>query len=744
MLRGWWDTLAVHCDGVWGSGWVFGEGGYEGMGEVRGGLDERRRGVAPFRLLVLADPQIEGDSSLPRVGDGFWDRVRRHWGVVWGGDGGVDEVGGGEVVVEVQHEAAEGLIVGDFGSTEDSDAVPLSAPAEPEATDTPHEELPSESVELGSESTILDDALLSDVSSIVAEPGSTEDDHIMSLSAPAESDATAVTEAESTSGTAQVVSEGTTLEGATNSEDSNVKPAPEDSNPKNPGASEEAATSAGYGRPEARSGQKPLPENLIVDSIEMVSSEISRDIHDTQDELPNPPISWGAIEEEIAGRPQIQQPRSEPKSRMTLAMQALRTILTKDILDALKAQRKKIDIFGNDYYLAHIYRTLHWWTMPSHVTVLGDLIGSQWVNDDEFDWRGRRYWNRVLAGGERVDESITTLDDETQEMIFDIDEPAWKRRIINIAGNHDIGYAGDISEARMERFERVFGKANWDVRFQYPAGVGDDPPPSLHLINLNSLLLDTPALSDELQAETYAYMNSVIGHRSRPVEDKTSFTLLLTHLPLFKKAGTCVDAPFFDFWGNDDGGGVYKPRGLKEQNHLSKHASQPGTLEAIYGMAGDLAAAGQGKGRHGLILNGHDHEGCDTWHHVHSSRVWNSSEDEPSNRKTQWAASKIPDADSSMTHTGIREITLRSMMGDYGGNAGLLSAWYDFHQKSWKYEFQTCKVGTQHIWWAVHVIDLIVLLGFISLLFTKPVPTPKVVSERHSAEKKNGTAEKKK
>jgi hypothetical protein len=197
----------------------------------------------------------------------------------------------------------------------------------------------------------------------------------------------------------------------------------------------------------------------------------------------------------------------------------------------------------------------------------------------------------------------------------------------------------------MERFERVFGKANWDVRFSYPPSPNstsvDATPPSLHLINLNSLLLDTPALSEDLQQEVYTYMNSIITHRSRPVEDTSSFTLLLTHLPLFKKAGICVDPPHFDFWGNDDGGGVYRPRGLKEQNHLSRSASEPGILESIFGMKGDIAAAGQGKGRHGLILNGHDHEGCDTWHYIHVNRTWDSAEpDNLSNRKTQWHVSR--------------------------------------------------------------------------------------------------------
>ncbi|ETN37890.1 uncharacterized protein HMPREF1541_07513 [Cyphellophora europaea CBS 101466] len=401
---------------------------------------------------------------------------------------------------------------------------------------------------------------------------------------------------------------------------------------------------------------------------------------------------------------------AEKEDRTTVALAALWTIISHDVPQFLESIRKRIDLFGNDFYLQHIYRTLNWWSRPSHVTVLGDLIGSQWVSDDEFEWRGWRYWNRVFAGAEKVDESIITPEEEQKETIFAIDDEDWKKRIINIAGNHDIGYAGDISEAKIERFERMFGKVNWDIRFEYPTSSNeteDAKPPSLHMVVLNSMMLDTPALSTDIQSATYAYLNSVITHRSRPVEDKTSFSLTLTHLPLFKKAGVCVDPPHFDFWPNVDSGGVFHPHGLREQNHLSRHASEPGLLESIYGMKGDVAAAGLGKGRSGLILNGHDHEGCDTFHYIPVDGTWNSSAEPIQERKTRWKVSRWTEVKAERTYTGVREVTLRSMMGEFGGNAGLLSAWFDFGAGEWRYSIQTCKLGTQYIWWAVHILDLI-------------------------------------
>jgi hypothetical protein len=48
------------------------------------------------------------------------------------------------------------------------------------------------------------------------------------------------------------------------------------------------------------------------------------------------------------------------------------------------------------------------------------------------------------------------------------------------------------------------------------------------------------------------------------------------------------------------------------------------------------------------------------------------------------------------------------MMGEYGGNAGLLSVWFDPDPavNEWRYTITTCAAGVQHIWWAVHGISL--------------------------------------
>ncbi|KAG6009848.1 hypothetical protein E4U43_008661 [Claviceps pusilla] len=417
------------------------------------------------------------------------------------------------------------------------------------------------------------------------------------------------------------------------------------------------------------------------------------------------------------------------RDRVRIILHDIIDIFFEDIPFIFESIRKRFDLFGNDFYLAHIYRTLHWWTRPTHVSVLGDLLGSQWIEDDEFERRGHRFWNRTFLGGERVPDHVATwpslkynlsglLDGSQQERV-------WQRRIMNVAGNHDIGYAGDLTPERVERFERVFGKANYELRFELPvtdpqinATIQHDEtnpgslrlPPELRIVVLNDMNLDTPAKDQGLQNATYHFINAVIGSACA-VEYKGQFTLILTHIPLYKPEGVCVDAPFFDFHGPQDGGGV------KEQYLLSADASR-GLLEGIFGVSRDPGASGHGLGRPGLVLNGHDHEGCDTYHFVNQTNGTDPAQRSWETRR--WRDVKFSDILSREKHPGRREITVRSMMGDFGGNAGLLSMWFNHETWEWEHEYVDCPFGRQHFWWMTHFLLLaIVVLGasYVAVVF---------------------------
>ncbi|KAH7355723.1 hypothetical protein BKA66DRAFT_271656 [Pyrenochaeta sp. MPI-SDFR-AT-0127] len=544
------------------------------------------------------------------------------------------------------------------------------------------------------------------------------------------------------------------------------------------------------------------------------------------------------------------------EARQRIIVEAAKGV-AKDAKRWLEGKRKAIDLWGNDWYLAHIVRSQRWWTEPTHISVLGDLLGSQWVTDGEFERRAGRYWNIVMRGLEKVPESIfgviendniEVLEEEhvvqsvedsevseheklkrldhaeekaIQDRLGEMEEKqevrsseqerkkmwggtteilgadkSWEKRVINIAGNHDVGYAGDIDESRITRFEKAFGSVNWDIWFTLPeSNTSDtstedsatrDKPPALRLVILNSMNIDTPAWSSDLQTETYSYINHIIT-TSRPVQDKTHATILLTHIPLEKEAGVCVDSPYFDFF---DGG-----HGVKEQNMLSDHSSKI-VLEGLFGMSGNKDAAGGGLGRRGVVVNGHDHAGCDVVHWIRQPGMegscnasvvkaeeayWSATPTsdvesatasmtgftgvgttspndinpfleanttspsfdqnvEPVDMKPEpdpspkWKARRFPplpyDIDTNHECIAInqsphiREVTLRSMMGEFSGYAGFLSAWYDPSigvKGEWVFDFSTCGVGVQHWWWAVHVIDLITIVLIVSTVVVSAV-----------------------
>lgn len=492
----------------------------------------------------------------------------------------------------------------------------------------------------------------------------------------------------------------------------------------------------------SQSAAHPAPFRLLVLADPQLEGDTS--LPSPDDELlPRLRQRWTAIRSSVEASQSLFDARV-----VSNVSTAARLLGFEDLPQALRGAQKRLDLLGNDFYLAHIYRTLHWWTVPTHVAVLGDLVGSQWVSDDEFEWRGARFWDRVFKGGVRVDDSITATGEKGYKSEGDkslaVADSAWTRRIINVAGNHDIGYAGDVSAARIERFERVFGRANWDVRFEYRDNSSGPAAPTLHLINLNTLTLDPPPLEEDVQTNSYTYLNDLIFQRSYPVEDRTSFTLLLTHLPLHKSDGVCTDGPRITYHESDDENSPddiprFKEGGLKEQNHLSEHASDSGILEGIFGMSGNEDGPGGGWGRNGLILTGHDHTGCDVVHFVNRS-VGRGEDGEDS---WKWDArrydTRLSPNEKKTTTPSIREITLRSMMGEFGGNAGLLSLWFDSDPavNEWKYEISTCAAGVQHVWWAVHVLDLLVAGLLVICLVSRQRPKP-VEAHKASVRREKG------
>lgn len=421
--------------------------------------------------------------------------------------------------------------------------------------------------------------------------------------------------------------------------------------------------------------------------------------------LPDPDVSAFPSFERLASRLK-RDGLGEIPSNLRQAGEAL---LLEDLPAILQGYRKRLDLWGNDLYLAHIYRTVSWWSQPTHTVVLGDLLGSQHIGDEEFMRRSDRFWSTVFAGAEKVPRTVTDISGGVEVLGED---QSWRKRVIAVAGNHDIGYAGQIDEQMIERFEETFGSVNWEIRFRLgnasthtrvtPGSdtlTAVDSVPELRVVVLNSMNLDGPAKDERLQNQSREFVTQQL-YQPRP---KSTGTVLLTHIPLHKKEGICVDGPYFDYLPAHRGGGI------KEQNHLS----EAGSAHILEGLVSPDRPG------NAIILNGHDHEGCDTYHYRRAGSG-PTDNDDGTTSSTVWQAEEYSNAYSEVandTFIGVQELTVRSMMGEFGGHAFLLSAWYDQDTQEWQFAYKDCMLGVQHIWWAIHIFDIVVIgLGLTSLV----------------------------
>lgn len=360
--------------------------------------------------------------------------------------------------------------------------------------------------------------------------------------------------------------------------------------------------------------------------------------------------------------------------------------------------RARLDTFGNDFYLGHIYRVMKNRLEPDFVSVMGDQFSSQWISDREFFNRTRRYINRLfpqpheqsgyvldfIAENNEVDwvQFMNDFQKMQKEGTFEFgysDVYQWSENVplkepmfINLTGNHDIGY-GDSTYQHMARFNRLFGKDNYyieyDLATEYP----------WRIVVLNSLALDGPLLQPEFQEYTWSFVKEL---ESRPFNGST---ILLTHIPFYKKEGLCSDGPFTDFYTKENAKEEYRIGLLKSTNHLSYNTTQR-VLNAIFQ-----------NGKPGIVLTGHDHEGCESLYHKRPSGEWEASKDVESD-------------------VYVKEVVVRAMMGDFGGNSGLMTGHFNEESSEWEFDYSLCPFMVQHVWWATQLMSIVSLL-LLSLCF---------------------------
>lgn len=375
---------------------------------------------------------------------------------------------------------------------------------------------------------------------------------------------------------------------------------------------------------------------------------------------------------------------------------------------------KRLDNFGNDYYLRHIYETMKRRLDPSFVAMMGDLVSSQWIGDSEFFNRTRRIISRsfprppeqCLAELDIINKHedivwwdyLHEFEDNYHNNVFKTKEfyefedvYDWyngtfidpvtgsntEPLFLNVTGNHDIGY-GDTTYQHMARWRKLFGKVNYWIEYD------NDTDHPWRIVMLNSLALDGPMLEPEFKTYTWQFLEAL---------EKTHYkgtTVLLTHVPMYKREGLCKDGPSFEYYTASGCHGCSPSRVglLKSQNHLSEETSRK-VLDITFG-----------EGNGGVILTGHDHYGCDNY--------YNFIDEEKG-----WVADKNIKSDK-----WIREITVRSIMGDFDGTVGIMTGHFNHSNKKWEFDYTQCKFIVQHVWWAARVTALAaVLLQSLALLF---------------------------
>lgn len=337
---------------------------------------------------------------------------------------------------------------------------------------------------------------------------------------------------------------------------------------------------------------------------------------------------------------------------------------------------------------------------------MGDMFSSQWIGDSEFynrtkrmltrlfprpeaqtvteldfikahkdvDWRAHFHWfNEALNEGKFTNPSSYHYSDVRDWTGANLtDEPLF----INITGNHDIGY-GDTTYQHMCRWRKLFGKDNFWIEYDN----GTDH--AWRIVVLNSLALDGPFLQPEFGRYDWQFVETL---EKRPYNGTT---ILMTHIPMYKKEGLCADGPFVDHFNKTN----CPPKAnckiglLKSENHLQYKTSQR-VLNAVF------------RNSSGIIMTGHDHVGCVNYYNYDPETA-------------TWEASK-----NITSEKHIQELTVRSVMGEFEGNTGIVTGHFNHNTHNWDFGYSTCSFSIQHVWWGAKLsLALAVLLDTLSIFF---------------------------
>jgi len=212
--------------------------------------------------------------------------------------------------------------------------------------------------------------------------------------------------------------------------------------------------------------------------------------------------------------------------------------------------------------------------------------------------------------------------------------------LYNITGNHDIGYAGEATPQRIARFEQAFGKVNDEVV------IAD------HVVGIvNSVNIDS-SVAEDLQTAAWQHMRNL----SATSQANKMPLIMMTHIPLHKET--------FEEKNDEN---IFAPKRKLElcvERSYTKYTAA-GHIDTQNMLLPNSSRVILDEFAPSFVFTGHDHDGCIYRHNEHTV-----------------------------------EYTIRSMMGGFGGYAGLFEIRRNHGSETepFSYYFTPCSfVGTASI-----------------------------------------------
>lgn len=272
---------------------------------------------------------------------------------------------------------------------------------------------------------------------------------------------------------------------------------------------------------------------------------------------------------------------------------------------------------------AHTYPGRNWILQRVSEFIVDVYLRRNWVYiNSELDPDANVFLGDLFDGGREWDDPTWELEFRRWNRIFT--KPPYKRTVMSLPGNHDIGYGNTIVYHALQRFSMFFG----------------DPSSTVAVGNHTLVLLDTISMlnteNKTIYSRPYDFLNNLVN---TPDFYNQEPRILLSHVPLFRDPKhTC---------GRHRESKKPLPyvKGYQYQTMASPELSQT-ILNAV---------------RPAAIFSGDDHDAC---YVLHNYTVSSSSDSESTPQRDQATASAAEYTAKSISmamgigHPGIQLLTL--------------------------------------------------------------------------------------